>query len=97
MDMYERYILIIEQRIINYLEWLQIKENAVINMTKMTVMEPYEYIIITIFRYGIFKRTLNTPLFNPFFINYGGNKEEFYNVLNTMGMLMFSLAYRLSF
>ena len=35
-------------------------------------------------RYGVFKRTRNLPLFYPYFINYQGNKEHYYNVLNTM-------------
>ena len=35
-------------------------------------------------RYGIFKRTINLPLFHPYYINYGRNKEDFYRVLNTM-------------
>ena len=38
-----------------------------------------------IYRYGIIKRTKNLPLFHPYYINYGGNKEEFYLILNTMG------------
>ena len=36
------------------------------------------------YRYGVFKRTRNLPLFHPYFINYQGNKEHYYNVLNTM-------------
>ena len=36
-------------------------------------------------RYGIIKRTKNLPLFHPYYLNYGGNKEEFYLILNTMG------------
>ena len=38
-----------------------------------------------IHRYGIIKRTKNLPLFHPYYLNYGGNKEEFYLILNTMG------------
>ena len=38
-----------------------------------------------ILRYGIIKRTKNLPLFHPYYLNYGGNKEEFYLILNTMG------------
>lgn len=40
--------------------------------------------MLLINRYGIIKRTINTPLFNPYFINYGRDKEDFYRVLNTM-------------
>ena len=36
-------------------------------------------------RYGVIKRTVNTPLFHPYYINYGSNKVDFYRVLNTMG------------
>ena len=36
-------------------------------------------------RYGIFKRTMSIPLYNPYFVNYGGDKEFFFFELNTLG------------
>ena len=36
--------------------------------------------------YGIFKRTMNLPLFHPYYINYGYNKVNYYKVLTTMGI-----------
>ena len=50
-------------------------ENEVMDNIPTILMEPY----------GIIKRTMNTPLFHPYYINYGGDKEDFYRVLNTMG------------
>lgn len=42
-----------------------------------------------LYRYGVFKRTPQTPLYHPYFINYGKDKEDFYRVLNTMGIMKF--------
>ena len=52
-----------------------------------SVMEPY----------SISRRSNTSILYNPYFINYGGDKENFYYVLNTMSRL-YSLvfSYRLS-
>ena len=41
--------------------------------------------LFLMYSYGIFKRTQRLPLFHPYFIDYGGNKEFFYLMLNTMG------------
>ena len=72
----ENYIQEIKagHKIINYNQWKSINKNTVIELISPKTMEPY----------GIFKRTTNTPLFHPYFINYGQNKEQFYNVLKTM-------------
>ena len=52
-------------------------------------------LISILYSYGIFKRTINLPLFHPYFINYGANKEQYYNVLNTMGIISYHILIRL--
>ena len=75
-----------EKRIIDYDQWKNITNNRLIELVKMKVMEPQNNKMIDDCRYGIFKRTIDLPLFHPYFMNYGGNKESFYDVLNTMGI-----------
>lgn len=38
-------------------------------------------------RYGIFRRSVVDPLFHPFFYDYGGDKQDFYNRLMALHCL----------
>lgn len=71
---------------INFTEWREISRNTVVEICAPKTMEPYCCWSELTSRYGVFKRARNLPLFHPYFINYGGNKEQYFNVLNTMGM-----------
>ena len=38
--------------------------------------------------YSIVRRSINNPIFNPYFINYGYNKEELMNKLTLLSRIV---------
>lgn len=42
-------------------------------------------------RYGVFRRSKNTPFFHPSFFDYGGDKMEFFHRLNMIGRKYYTI------
>lgn len=62
----------------NIYQWMSIDKHCLVEFTSTTEIEPWVLLLFINERYGVFRRSALDPIFNPFFVDYGYDKIEFY-------------------
>lgn len=62
----------------NIYQWMSIDKYCLVEFTSTTEIEPWVLLLFLNERYGVFRRSALDPIFNPYFVDYGYDKIEFY-------------------
>ena len=62
----------------NIYKWMEIEGDCIQQFVSTTEIEPWSFLTVLIIRYGVFRRSALDPIFNPYFVDYGYDKIEFY-------------------